>query len=421
MGEVFAWPWRKLGNVLDFHGSGATPRGGKDSYRAEGTPLVRSMNVHDLTFNKDGLAFIDDAQAAELTRAAIEPDDVLLNITGASVARCCLAPPSVVGGRVNQHVMILRFDRSQADPRFVERALAGPYKAKLLSIAGSGATREALTKADIEGFEISLPPVPVQRIVGDALSAFDGLIENNRRRIEVLEKMARLLYREWFVHFRFPGHEGVNLVDSELGPIPEGWDTTTLGEVVAVNPEAVRKSDVLGIILYVDISAVGPRTIDEPEAIDFSVAPGRARRRVRHGDVIWSTVRPNRRSHVMIQTPPENLICSTGFAVLRGEFLPPSFVLELCSTDAFVGHLESLATGATYPAVRPPDFEAYAFALPPDELVSAWDDQVRPMNDLVANLRSQNRVLREARDLLLPRLVSGELDVSELDLEGVLS
>ncbi|MCP4305566.1 MAG: hypothetical protein GY788_11935, partial [bacterium] len=157
-----AWDLVALGAVLEFHGSGATPKGGKDSYNTDGVPLVRSMNVYDLRFEEKGLAFIDASQAADLQRVTIEADDVLLNITGASVARCSLAPPSVTGGRVNQHVMILRLDRSIADPMVVAQALAGPYKSKLLSIAGSGATREALTKADVETFKVFLPPPELQ-------------------------------------------------------------------------------------------------------------------------------------------------------------------------------------------------------------------------------------------------------------------
>ena len=132
MADAFRWPWVRLGELLTFHGSGATPRGGKNSYKASGIPLVRSMNVHDLRFEQSTLAFIDEAQASMLDRVQIKENDVLLNITGASVARCCLAGVSAVGGRVNQHVMILRVDPSVADTRWLARALAGPYKSRLL-------------------------------------------------------------------------------------------------------------------------------------------------------------------------------------------------------------------------------------------------------------------------------------------------
>ena len=235
----------------------------------------------------------------------------------------------------------------------------------------------------------------------------------------MLGEMARLFYRKWFVHFRFPGHEDVELVDSELGPIPDGWSAAALRNICEVNRTSVRKGQAIGVILYLDISAVGPRAMDAPEPVLFADAPGRARRVVESGDTIWSTVRPNRRSHMLVLDPPSNLICSTGFAVLSPTSVPPSYLFELSSEDSFTAHLESLATGAAYPAVRPPDFEGFRFAKPGSELINAFDGVVSPMHHLQETLRRQNETLKEARDLLLPRLVSGELDVSDLDLNRV--
>ena len=136
--KPFPWPWQDLGQLLAFHGSGATPRGGKGAYKGSGIPLVRSMNVYDMRFENRQLAFIDETQAGELDRVTITSGDILLNITGASVARCCLAPEHVISGRVNQHVMILRVDTEKTDSGWLGRALAGPYKSNLLAIAGSG-------------------------------------------------------------------------------------------------------------------------------------------------------------------------------------------------------------------------------------------------------------------------------------------
>jgi type I restriction enzyme S subunit len=264
---------------------------------------------------------------------------------------------------------------------------------------------------------IPLPPLSVQQKVAAELKRFDDLIENNRQRIEILEEMARLIYREWFVHFRFPGHEGVELVESDLGAIPAGWQTTTLGAVASLNERSLRAGDAVGEILYLDISSVGPRTIEAPEAMEFSDAPGRARRLVGAGDTVWSTVRPNRRSHALLVDPPPKLVCSTGFAVLTPRTVPSSYLFELTSTDEFTSHLTGLATGSAYPAVRPTDFECYALALPPSDLLGQYDVAVGPMHRLQHTLSEQNRVLSEARNLLLPRLISGELDVSDLDLD----
>ncbi len=152
------WPEVALGAHTSKIGSGATPLGGKAAYKKDGIALIRSMNVRDGQFSQNGLAFIDDQQAARLDGVVVEPDDVLLNITGASVARVCRAPHDILPARVNQHVAIIR-PTSGFDQRFLEQCLLFPsMKHRLLRIAGAGATREAITKDAIMRLIVVQPP-----------------------------------------------------------------------------------------------------------------------------------------------------------------------------------------------------------------------------------------------------------------------
>jgi len=162
--DKVGWTRRRLGDVTTKIGSGATPRGGKNSYLADGTPLVRSLNVHDRRFKPDQLAFIDDAQARQLNNVTLQQGDVLLNITGASVARCCILPDHLAGGRVNQHVSIIRAEHNALLPKFLELLLTSPaYKKQLLGVGDEGgSTRQAITKAQIQNFTIVMPPVAAQ-------------------------------------------------------------------------------------------------------------------------------------------------------------------------------------------------------------------------------------------------------------------
>ena len=169
------WPEVALGAHTSKIGSGATPLGGEAAYKKDGIALIRSMNVRDDHFSQDGLAFIDDQQAARLDGVVVEPDDVLLNITGASVARVCRAPRDVLPARVNQHVAIIR-PTSGFDPRFLEQCLLFPsMKRRLLRIAGAGATREAITKNAIERLTVIQPPRNEQDRFADMLVACHGL------------------------------------------------------------------------------------------------------------------------------------------------------------------------------------------------------------------------------------------------------
>ncbi len=157
------WEQRALGDITTKIGSGATPKGGKGAYQEEGITLIRSMNVHNGQFEYKDLAHISDEQAARLDNVTIEENDVLLNITGASVARSCVVPTEVLPARVNQHVCIIRC-KECIIPEFLNKLLIDDnYQDLLWSIAGSGATREAITKQQVEGLQIIVPPIEQQK------------------------------------------------------------------------------------------------------------------------------------------------------------------------------------------------------------------------------------------------------------------
>ena len=169
------WPEVALGAHTSKIGSRATPLGGEAAYKEDGIALIRSMNVHDGRFSQHGLAFIDDQQAARLDGVVVEPDDLLLNITGASVARVCRAPRDILPARVNQHVAIIR-PTGGFDQCFLEQCLLFPtMKRRFLRIAGAGATREAITKDAIKRLIVIQPPRNEQDRFADMLVARQGL------------------------------------------------------------------------------------------------------------------------------------------------------------------------------------------------------------------------------------------------------
>ncbi|EMB4098527.1 restriction endonuclease subunit S, partial [Acinetobacter baumannii] len=156
------WDVYKLKSLTSKIGSGSTPKGGDSSYKNDGISLIRSLNIYDGEFSYKNLAFIDQEQANKLKNVILQPNDVLLNITGASVARCCIVPKEVLPARVNQHVSILRI-KENAIPEFLEALLISkPMKLHLLKISGAGATREALTKLQLQELEIIVPPLEIQ-------------------------------------------------------------------------------------------------------------------------------------------------------------------------------------------------------------------------------------------------------------------
>ena len=251
---------------------------------------------------------------------------------------------------------------------------------------------------------VRIPPLARQRNISRALRAFDALIENNRRRIEILEGMAWLLYREWFVHFRFPGHEDVKLVDSDLGPIPEGWTVLRLVEVCSLvmgqSPKSEYYNDVgEGLPFHQGVTDFGRRfpTHTSWTTIDKRVAEP--------GDVLFSVRAPVGR----INVAPDRLVIGRGLSAVRALDGHQNFLLMQLRNQFAIE--DSIGGGTIFNAVTKGDMESINLLRPADSVVGEFEAVAAPMADLIANLSRQNVVLREARNLLLPRLVAGELDV----------
>lgn len=192
------WKVEILEKLTTKIGSGATPRGGKESYSIEGISLIRSMNVHNGYFEYKDLAHISDEQAGQLNNVTVEENDVLLNITGASVARSCIVPKDILPARVNQHVCIIRCkDCLMAD--FLNRILIDDnYQNLLWSIAGSGATREAITKQQVENLQIIVPPVELQKEFSDFVAHVDKTRLAIQKSLEKTQLLFDSLMQEYF-------------------------------------------------------------------------------------------------------------------------------------------------------------------------------------------------------------------------------
>ena len=333
-----------------------------------------------------------------------------------SVAR--VPKPGPVG-RLSQDTVRLDFISDKVLPDFLYLALLGPRYRAWCRQHATGTTNLGLPRDDFLAFEVVHPADKAgQHNVASVLNAIDGLIENNRRRVEVLEEMARAIYREWFVKFRYPGHEDVPLVDSALGPIPEGWGVKHLAEIAKVNGSS-RKPATDEVFRYLDITALSEREIGDLDAVDGADAPGRARRVLSPGDTVWATVRPNRRAHALVVAPGEDWIASTGLAVLTPTSVSSTFLFETVSTSAFSDWLVGRATGSAYPAVRANDFEEAMIVAPDSRVDAVFAEKVGPMHALSWKLRAECSALAGLRDLLLPKLVTGHIDVSTLDLDAL--
>lgn len=194
------WKQELLHNVTSKIGSGATPKGGKESYQTDGISLIRSMNVHDGRFEYKELAHISEEQAQQLNNVTVEENDVFINITGASVARSCIVPDNVLPARVNQHVAIIRCKHDQLHPVFANNLfLSSKFKEQLLSIGESGgATRQAITKQQLETLVVIVPPIELQNKFADIVKRIETSRFTICQSLDKLEQMKQALMQKYF-------------------------------------------------------------------------------------------------------------------------------------------------------------------------------------------------------------------------------
>lgn len=368
---------------------------------------------------------------------ALSPQDILLIMTCQTAGGEILGVPARVpeDGRLYLHNQrlgkVVINDNSQVDAGYLYQLFKWARFNRHLYVTASGSKILHTAPSRIESFEFDLPPIDAQRVIAGVLGALDDKIEQNRRTARALEGLARAIFRAWFVDFEpvqakaagassFPSMPQAafdalptRLVESAIGPVPEGWEVKALGDISEINARSVRKGEIDGEIEYVDIASVSVGQLDEVQRVAFAEAPSRARRRIQHGDTIWSCVRPNRRSYLFIHSPPSERIVSTGFAVLSPTGVGPAFLYQTVTQSEFVDYLVSNADGSAYPAVRAEHFAAAEVLVPPDPLVKVFEDIAMPMRDWIAQADTESRMLAELRDLLLPKLLSGAVRVGE--------
>jgi type I restriction enzyme S subunit len=389
--------------------SGGTPSRKQAHYfssNRDAHPWFKSKELLDSAMD-DSEEHISDAGLQNSSAKYYPEHTVLLAMYGANVGQLgWLRRPATV----NQAICALVAEPSICNSRYLFYALL--MTRDKLAAQAQGAAQQNLNQDLIRQFEVPVPPLRQQERIVGVLGAYDDLIENNTHRIAIIEEMARALYREWFVEFHFPGHEKVRMVESEIGWIPSGWGAAKLKELADVNARSIRRGAEPGTLAYVDIASVSTGAIEAIQRMPFSEAPGRARRLVQDGDTIWSCVRPNRRSFSLVLDPDPELVVSTGFAVLIPKAVPFAYIYLTATTEEFTAYLTNHARGAAYPAVTATDFENAVVLKPGTSIVERFQDAVEPLLRLKETLRRKNLNLRKTRDLLLPNLVSGEIDVS---------
>ena len=362
----------------------------------EGVPVIRGSNLSsdvDVVLRDEDLVFVDEERARKFSRSIARPGDLVFTCWG-TIGQVGLVSETAQYERyvVSNKQMKMTPDSTRVDPLFLYYLLSSPNMLHEITSQTIGTSVPGFNLGQLKEILVRLPPLSVQKRISQTLHVIGSLIVNIRRRIAILQEMARLLYREWFVHFRFPGHEDVDLLDSDLGPIPRNWKARRLSEILELSyGKALRADDRRGgpTAVYGSGGQVGWH--DRALVTGPGIVVGR---KGNVGSVYWSD-----RDFFPIDT-----------TYYVKSALPLRFLDQLLRT------LEFVDSHAAVPGLSRDQAYGLVIAEPASDLMSLYDTAVGPMYSLRRVLSDQIATLREARDLLLPRLVSGELEVSELDL-----
>ena len=438
VGEVPAgWELTTLGDVCARAGGGIQtgPFGSQlhaFDYVPVGIPTVMPQNIGENRIVIEGIARITPANAHRLARHQLFPGDIVYSRRG-DVERRALVREGESGWLCGTGCLRVRPGIGEVDSAYVSYYLGHPAVRSWVVRHAIGATMPNLNTAILSALPFVKPPLREQQEIASFLRALDDKIELNRRMNQTLEAMAQALFKSWFVDFdpvraKAEGQAPAGMdaetaglfpdsfEDSVLGEIPQGWVVSPIADCVEINGWSLASRDALDAINYIEISEVSRGNIGAIAHYQRGEEPSRARRRLRHGDTVLSTVRPDRRAYFLALHPPDDLVASTGFAVLTPRSAPWSFVHAAMTQSEVFDYLGRHADGGAYPAVSAELIGAWLVAMPSRSGVfDAFHGVCAPLYGGAECNRREARLLAAIRDALLPKLLSGDIRVKETE------
>jgi type I restriction enzyme S subunit len=426
------WQSTTVGEVTDRVTKGTTPTTLGGRFVEHGISFVKVESLtEDGRILPDKLAYIDDATDALLRRSRLERDDILFTIAG-TIGRAALVPIWLLPANTNQAVAIVRPKREVIDPRFLFYVLRDESRVKHAQTRVVQSVQANFSLGELSSLEIPLPPLPTQRAIASVLGALDDLIDLNRETNEILEEMARALFKSWFVDFDpvraklegrppagmdaataalFPDH----FQDSELGQIPKGWEAKPLPDVIEVNPRRTLKAGT--IAPYLDMKNLPTRGHSADEVIGREFTSGT---KFQNGDTLLARITPclenGKTGYVDFLDAGQVAWGSTEYIVLLPKPpLPPQFGYLLARSDALRSHAIQNMTGTSGRQRVPSEcFNTFLLAVSPDPAVARrFGELTAPLMETIKTNADESRDLATLRDTLLPRLLSREVSVSE--------
>ncbi len=368
-------------------------------YSESGRFILRTLNIEDggAITHRDSV-FIPESLDPQYERFALQDGDTLFVMVGATLGKVGYVRADNLPALLNQNMWRIRADPGISDPTFVYYAFRERVKSTLGWATGSA--RGFVRRNDYRDMKFLLPPLPAQRAIAATLSAYDELIENNTRRIKILEEMAQAIYREWFVNFRYPGHESVPLIASPVGLIPTGWEYSSLGSV-AQNFDRLRRpiSKMKRAEMQGDFPYYGAARIFD--FVNDYIFDGKYLLLAEDGSVVTQDGYP------VLQFVNGKFWANNHTHVLQGTQVSTEYLYLALRDFPILGYV----TGSAQPKINQANLNRIPILVPASDVLAYFDRAVVVMLDQVELLARACIALGATRDLLLPRLISGEIEV----------
>jgi type I restriction enzyme S subunit len=389
--------------LIDYRGK--TPPKTDSGVRLITAKVVKGGQIHD----EPAEYIADDFYDEWMRRGLPQRLDVLLT-TEAPLGEVAIIRDSERIA-LAQRIILLRAKPGLLDSLFLFYALQSDFGQGELKARASGTTVLGIKQSELRKVRIPVFSLPIQRRIAGILSAYDELIENSQRRIKILESMARGLYREWFVHFRFPGHESVPRVPSTMGEIPKGWEVKKLSDIAEDMRRNVPKGELEEPKPYVGLEHI-PRRSLALDAWETATELGSNKLVFKKGEVLFGKIRPYFHK---VSVAPFDGLCSADTIVIRARRSEDYAIVVACvSSDAFVAEASATANGAKMPRANWDVLERFPVVIPKREVGETFSALFAEMIAQQQTLTFQIQNLRRTRDLLLPRLLSGQIDVEAI-------
>jgi type I restriction enzyme S subunit len=379
-----------------------------------GYPSIRTPNIGKGKLILENVNRVSEEIYKAWSKRAIPQADDLILAREAPVGNVAIIPKNLKVC-LGQRTVLIRPDKEKVSPNYLCYLLLGDeIQSKFISIS-NGATVHHLNLKDIRNLELPIiPPLPTQQKIASILSAYDDLIENNTRRIKILEEMAQTLYNEWFVNFRFPGFEQVQMVESELGLIPEGWEVRKLGDIAQEIRRSIKPDLVEPETPYFGLEHLPRKSIALSEwgkASDIQST----KLVFKKGEILFGKIRPY--FHKVGVAPIDGICSSDIIVIIPKNYKYFSIILGCVSSEDFVNHATQTSQGTKMPRANWEVLTKYPIVIPPPPLLLQFNEFISNIVQKIQNLVFKNTNLRQTRDLLLPKLISGEINVESLDIE----